>query len=172
MKFILRSVIITGLMLGLSSCLFKDPVFTGGFMPTDPAIAGVWMTEDESGDARGREFAVLAPVGNDAFMLNYPAGDKGGSYFEVRPLKIGDKDIWQVRLTATFEDGLPKSDTPIYTLLLLEKSGEGKLGIRPLKTEGEHTSSAAATKMALEDKSPDWDKLFGEAKTFVRLKDR
>jgi len=172
MKTILRFFAIAALALGLSSCLFKDPIFTGGFLTTDPAVAGVWMTEDESGDARGREFAVLAPVGNDAFMLNYPAGEKNGSYFEVRPLKIGDKDIWQVRLTATFEDGLPKSDTPAYTLLLVEKSSEGKLGIRPLKTEGDHTSSAAATKKALEDKSPDWNKLFGEAKTFVRLKDR
>ena len=172
MKTILHLLAIAALSLSLSSCLFTEPVFTEGFAKTDSSAAGVWMTEDETGDARGLEFAVLAPVGTDAFMLNYPVGSKGGSYFEVRSLKVADKEIWQVRLTATFEDGLPKSYTPTYTLLLVEKAGEGRLNIRPLQSEGEHTTSAAATKKALEDKSPAWDKLFGEAKTFVRLPDR
>ncbi|HEY1084524.1 MAG TPA: hypothetical protein VGE29_19815 [Prosthecobacter sp.] len=172
MKPLLHLLAAVVLSLGLSSCLFKEPVFTGGFVTPDADAAGVWMTEDETGDARGREFAVLAPVGNDAFMLNYPVGAKGGSYFEVRPLKVAGKDVWQVRLAATFEDGLPKADSPLYTLLLVEKTGEGKLSIRPLKTEGGHTSSAAATQKALSEKSPEWDKLFGDAKLFVRLKDR
>ncbi|MEN3941132.1 hypothetical protein WJU23_07555 [Prosthecobacter sp. SYSU 5D2] len=172
MKSIIHIAALLTLSLGLSSCLFTEPVFTGGFVQSDLSAAGVWMTEDETGDARGREFAVLAPVGQDAFTLNYPVGSKGSSYFEVRPLKVGDKDIWQVRLSATFEDGVPKSDTPVYTLLLVEKEGDGKLSIRPLKSEGDHTASAAATQKALSEKSPDWDKLFGEAKTFIRLKDR
>lgn len=172
MKPILHALAAVALVLSLSSCLFKEPVFTGGFVATDPEVAGVWMTEDETGDARAREFAVLAPVGTDAFMLNYPVGAKGSSYFEVRPLKVGGKDVWQVRLAATFEDGLPKNDSPNYTLLLVEKAGDGQLSIRPLKTEGEHTASAAATQKALLEKSPAWDKLFGDAKVFTRLKDR
>lgn len=172
MKSLFQLLALLTLSLGLSSCLFTEPVFTGGFTKTDSALAGVWLTEDETGDARSREFAVLAPVGEDAFMLNYPVGAKGSSYFEVRPLKIGGKDLWQVRLSATFEDGLPKADTPTYTLLLVEKAGSDKLNIRPLKSEGAHTASAAATLKALEAESPEWDKLFGEAKTFLRLEDR
>lgn len=172
MKSLLNLLILLTLSCGLSSCLFTEPVFTSGFAKPDSALAGVWLTEDETGDARGREFAVLAQVGEDAFMLNYPVGSKGGSYFEVRPLKVGTKDLWQVRLAVTFEDGLPKSDTPTYTLLLIEKAGEGKLNIRPLKSEGAHTASAAATLKALEAESPEWDQLFGEAKTFLRLEDR
>ncbi len=172
MKPILQFLTVTMLALSLSSCLFKDPVFTEGFTKADPALAGVWMSEDETGDPRGREFAVLAPIGADAFMLHYPVGNKGSSYFEARPLKVGDKEVWQVRLAATFEDGVPKTETPIYTLLLVENSGEGKLSIRALNNEGDHTTSAAATRQALDAKSPDWNKLFGEAKMFVRLKDR
>ena len=59
-----------------------------------------------------------------------------------------------------------------YTLLLVKKAGDDKLDILPLKSEGNHTASAAATKKALEEKSPAWDKLFGDAKSFTRLKDR
>jgi hypothetical protein len=172
MKSLFHFATLIAISLGLSSCLFTEPVFTGGFVQTDAAIAGVWMTEDETGDARGREFAVLVPVGQDAYTLNYPVGSKGSSYFEVRPLKVGEKDIWQVSLSATFEDGVPKPGSPIYTLLLVEKSGQGRLSIRLLKSEGDHTASAAATQKALSEKSPDWNKLFGEAKIFVRLKDR
>ncbi len=160
------------LTLSLSSCLFTEPVFTGGFVPTSRELAGVWMTEDESGDARAREFAVLSPVGTDAYTLNYPVGAKGSSYFEVQPLKLAGKDVWQVKLAVSFEDGLPKNETPVYTLLLVEKAGEGKLSVRALKNEGAHTASAAATQKALSEKSPEWENLFGEPKVFTRLKDR
>lgn len=172
MKNAFRLLTLAFLSLALSSCLFREPVFTEGFIKADSSVAGVYFTDDESGDERSREFAVLAPMGESSFMLNYPAGAKGGSYFEVKPLQVNGNDIWQIHLTATFEDGLPQKDTPTYTLLLVEKAGEGKLTIRPLKTEGDHTSSAAATMQALSGKNPDLDKLFGEAKTFVRLKDR
>jgi hypothetical protein len=173
MKPFLRLLAVATLMVGLTSCLFKEPIFTGGFLPTDPDLAGVWMADDENADARNREFAVISPVGSDAFTLNYPVGNKGGNYFEARPLKVAGKDIWQVQLTVTFEDGVPKKDTPTYTLLQVEKVGTNQLKVRSLKSEGDHTASAAATQKALSgDKSPDWDKLFGEAHSFTRLKDR
>jgi hypothetical protein len=172
MKPILHLLAAVALAVSLSSCLFTDPVFTQGFVKADPSLAGVWMTEDDTGDARGREFAALFPVGEDAFSLNYPVGNKGSSYFEVRPLKLEEKDLWQVRLAATFEDGVPKNGTPVYTLLWVEKKTENTLSIRHLKTQGEHTASAAATLKALKGKSAEWDNLFGESKTFVRLKDR
>lgn len=172
MKPILQLLALALLTTSLSSCLFKEPVFTEGFIQADSSLTGVYMSEDETGDPRGREFAVLAPVGKDAFMLHYPVGTKGSSYFEVRPLQISGKNLWQIKLVATYEDGLPKNDTPTYNLVLVDKSKEGQIAVRALKTEGDHTASAAATKKALSEKSPDWEKLFGESKTFVRLKDR
>lgn len=172
MKYLVSLLSAVALALSLSSCLFTEPVFTGGFVTAEPELAGVWMTEDESGDARGREFAVLSPVGTDAFTLNYPVGAKGSSYFEVRPLKLGGKDVWQVKLAVSYEDGVPKNDTPVYTLLLVEKAGEGKIKVRALKNEGAHTANAATTQKALMEKSPDWETLFGEPKVFTRLKDR
>lgn len=172
MKIILKLFTFFFLTAALSSCLFREPIFTEGFIKADSSLAGVYFTDDETGDERGREFAVLAPIGSDSFSLHYPVGTKGGSYFEVKPLQFAGKDIWQIRLAATFEDGLPQKDTPTYTLVLVEKTSEGKLSIRPLKAEGDHTASAATTLQALSAAKPDWDKLFGEAKTFVRLKDR
>ena len=155
-----------------TSCLFKEAIFSTGFVKIDATLAGVWTAEPEDGDPRGREFAVLVPVGQEAFMLHYPVGEKGSSYFEVRPLKVGEKDLWQVRLAAGLDSGIPKFDTPTYTLLWVEKSSPGNLSIRPLSHEGAHTSSAAAARQALETKGADWDKLFSEPKTFTRLPDR
>lgn len=172
MKPILQLLAIALLTTSLTSCLFQEPVFTEGFTQADSSLAGVYVGADETGDPRGNEFAVLAPFGKDTFMLHYPVGTKGSSYFEVKPLEISGKDLWQVKLVATYEDGLPKKDAPIYNVLLVDKSAEGKISIRVLKNEGDHTASAAATKKSLSEKSPDWEKLFGESKTFVRLKDR
>lgn len=160
------------LTLSLTSCLFKEAIFTSGFVKADPALAGVWMAEGENKDPRERDFAVLANVGGDAYMLHYPVGAKGGHYFEVRPLKLGDKDLWQVRLAASFDDGIPQADTPIYTICWIEKAGDGKLSVRALKNEGPHTAGAAQTRKALEDKTTDWNQLFGEATTFTRLHDK
>lgn len=171
MKALLHSVAALLLASCLSSCLFNEAIFTNGFATPDISLAGVWVTEDETGDPRGREFAVVAPVGN-AYMLNYPANARGSSYFEAQPLKIDDQDVWQLRLAVTFEDGLPKADSPLYTLLLVENKGPNKIEIRALKNEGEHTVSAAATRKAMEGKSSEWTKLFGEPKIFTRLPNR
>ncbi len=160
------------LCLGLSSCLYKEPVFTGGFQKTsDVTLAGVWMTESETGDPRERDFAVLAPVG-EAYMLHYPVGRKGGAYFEAQPLLARGKQLLQVHQVVSFDDGLPKADTPTYTVVWLEKTGEGKMSARALNHEGSHTVSAAAAKKALEDQSVDWNKLFGDAQVFVRLNEK
>lgn len=162
----------TLLTLSLTSCLFKEAVFTTGFIKIDPALPGVWMAEGENKDPREREFAVLAGIGDDAYMLHYPTGEKNGSYFEARPLKVNGRDLWQLRLAASFDDGIPKPGTPTYTVIWVEKTGENQLSIRSLKNEGGHTSGPAAARKALEDKSSDWNQLFGEKQTFVRLHDK
>ncbi|MDZ4289818.1 MAG: hypothetical protein U0984_17775 [Prosthecobacter sp.] len=172
MKTALRIAVVALLSLSLTSCLFKEPVFTSGFSPADPALGGVWMAEGENGDPREREFAVLAAVGADAYMLHYPAAQKDGTYFEVRPLKIRDKDLWQVRLVASFDDGLPGKDTPTYTIAWLQKTPDGKLSVRSLKGEGAHTAGPAQARKALEDQATDWNTLFGDPQTFTRLPDK
>ncbi|HYF36963.1 MAG TPA: hypothetical protein VD994_16820 [Prosthecobacter sp.] len=160
------------LCLALTSCLFKEPIFTSGFAPADPALGGVWMAEAEGGDPRERDFAVVAAIGSDSYMLHYPVARKGGTYFEARPLKVRDKDLWQVRLAVTYDDGLPDKDTPTYTILWLEKTGDNKLSVRSLKSEGPHTTGPAEARKALEDKAADWNILFGEAQVFTRLADK
>jgi hypothetical protein len=160
------------LAVSLTSCLFKEAIFTTGFVKVDPTLSGVWMAEGENKDPREREFAVLAAIGEDAYMLHYPVDQKGGHYFEARPLKVNDKDLWQVRHAVSFDDGLPKSDTPTYTLVWIEKAGENQFSVRSLNSDGPHTASVADTRKALEDKAGDWNKLFGEKQTFVRLQDK
>jgi hypothetical protein len=158
--------------LSLTSCLFKEPVFTNGFGAVDPALGGVWMAEGEGGDPRERDFAVVAAIGNDSYMLHYPVAHKGGSYFEARPVKVRDKDLWQVRLIVTYDDGLPNKDTPVYTVLWVEKTGDGKMSVRALKGEGPLTAGPAEARKALENKAADWNAIFGEAQVFTRLADK
>lgn len=172
MKAFIRLALCALLVLPLSSCLFKDPIFTDGFAKPDPAIAGVWMTEGEDNDPREREFAILAPIGTDAFVLHYPVAQKDGFYFEARPLKVRDRDLMQVRQIATFDDGIPKPDALTYTLIWLEPAGDGKISVRALTNEGPHTQGPADVKKAIEDPKTDWNKLFGEAQVFTRLKDK
>lgn len=172
MKTLARLLAVTLLTFGLSACLFKEAVFTSGFQKNDASLPGVWVSEDDSGDPRAREYAVLVPMSDEACMLHYPSGGRDGSYFEVRSLQVQGRTVWQLRLAATFGDGLPSAESPTYTLAWVDKIGEGKLSIRSLKTEGEHTADPAAVKKALEDKATDWNKLFGEAKVFLRLRDQ
>lgn len=172
MKNALRLVAAALLSLSFSSCLFKEPIFTSGFAATDPALSGVWTAEGESGDPREREFAILAAMGADTYMLHYPVARKGGTYFEARPLKVNGKDLWQVRLAVTFDDGLPAKDTPTYTIVWVEKTPDGKVVVRSLKSEGPHTTGPAQARKALEDPANDWTTLFGDPQTFTRLADK
>jgi hypothetical protein len=169
MKHILCAAL---LCLSLSSCLFKEPLFTSGYAPVDSSLIGVWMTEGDGKDPREREFAVVAGMGADTLMLHYPVGQKGGNYFEARPLKVRGRDLWQLRLATTFDDGVPDKDTPTYTLIWIEKKGDGQFSVRHLSSEGPHTASAAEARKALESDKSDWEKLFGEALLFTRLNEQ
>lgn len=172
MNALLRSALCGLVVLSLSACLFKEPIFTEGFTKLDPAVAGVWTAEGDDNDPREREFAVVAPIGTEAYMLHYPAGEKDGFYFEARPLKVRDREVWQLRQVAAFREGAPTAEALTYTLIWPEAAGEGKVSIRSVRTEGPQTEGPAALKKALEDPKGDWNELFGEAKVFTRLKDK
>src|SRR3982750_2665811 len=121
MKTLLTILLGLTLAVSLSSCLFKDPVFAQGFTKADAALGGIWASEGENGDPRKIEFAVCAPLDDERLLIHYPSAEKAGFYFEARALKIRDRSLLQLRVLASFNDGLPKPDAERYTLLWLEK---------------------------------------------------
>lgn len=106
-------------------------------------------------------------------MLHHPSGEKGGLYYEARPLVIRDRTLLQLRVLASFSDGIPKADAERYTLLWIEKEADGRnLRVRCLGGDGVKDRSPAEVRKELENPPGDWSKLFGEPAVFHRLKDR
>ncbi len=126
------------------------------------------MAEGDNHDPRERQFAVVAQVG-EALMIHYPVHEKGASYFEAKPVKVGKHELLQVRLAATYEEGLPDGDALTHTLIWLQKDAPDTFTVRALSSEGVQTSSPAALKKALEAEGSDWNKIFGEPLIFKRL---
>ena len=153
----------------LTSCLFKEPVFTEGFSKVDEELAGVWVADGENGDPRKNEFAVCVPLDAERYLLHYPAGEKGGFYYEARPLEIRGRTLLQLRTLATFSDGLPKADAERYTLLWIDSDSNG-FSVRALDGEGVNGKGPEAIRKLIDDSSGDWSKLFGDPMTFSRLK--
>lgn len=153
----------------LTSCLFKEPVFTEGFSKVDEELAGVWVVDGENGDPRKTEFAVCVPLDAERYLLHYPAGEKGGFYYEARPLEIRGRTLLQLRTLATFSDGLPKADAGRHTLLWIDSDPSG-FSVRALGGEGVKGKEPAAIRKLIEDSTGDWSQLFGDAMTFRRLK--
>lgn len=97
-------------LCSLSGCLFKQPVFTEGF-----ARIGVWAADGKNGDPRQTEFAVCAPLDGDRYLLQHPAGpsggllNAGGLLYEARLLHVRGRSLLQLRLLASFTDGLAKA---------------------------------------------------------------
>ena len=173
MKILTRLLLLAALACSFSACLFKEPVFTEGFAKTDASLGGVWATDGEDGDARKIEFAVCAPLDDGRYILHHPSGEKAGLYYEARPLVIRERTLLQLRVLASFSDGLPGADAERYTLVWIEKKADGKkLRVRALGGDGVKDKSPAAIRKALETQSTDWGKLFGEPAAFHRLKDR
>ena len=81
----------------LASCLFKDPVFTDGFVKTDDSITGVWVMEEED----EAELAACFKVDDSHYVLHYPAREKDGVYYSMQPLKVRDRDLLQVQALGT-----------------------------------------------------------------------
>ncbi len=176
MKIIARFFVVVLLMCSFTACVFREPVFTEGFAKADAALGGVWATDGSDGgeaDPRKIEFAVCAPLDEGRYILHHPSSERGGVYYEARPLLIRDRTVLQLRVLASFSDGLPKADAERYTLLWIEKDAVGgKLRVRALGGEAVKTKSPAELRKALETQSTDWMKFFGEAATFQRLKER
>lgn len=181
MNILPRSAFLLMLAALLSGCLFNEPifkdglgeaVFRDGLAKADPSLAGVWATDDGSGDPRKIEFAVCAPLESGAYLLHHPAGKKDGIYYEARPLKIRERTLMQLRVIATFDGGVPKTDTERYTLIWLEKDAAGQtIRVRALGGEGVKEKGPAQVKALLEKADSEWPALFGDAETFRRCKD-
>jgi hypothetical protein len=172
MKTPIRFLLVALLASFLTGCLFKEPVFDQGFSKVDPSLGGVWATDGKDGDPRKIEFAVCAPLDEDRYVVNHPSAEKGALFYEARLLKVRNRTLLQLRLLASFNDGLPKPDQERYTLLWIEKdaSADG-LSVRSLGGEGVKEKGAAEVRRLLEAASTDWNGLFGEAMQFHKLKD-
>lgn len=146
-------------------------MFEQGFSKIDPALNGVWASEAENGDPRKMEFAVCAALDDDRYVLNHPSTEKGSLFYEARLLKVQDHTLLQLRLLASFNDGIPKADAERYTLLWIEKGpAESGMKIRSLDGKSVKEKGPAEVKQLLEDPSTDWSKLFGEASAYRKLK--
>ncbi|MEQ1854189.1 MAG: hypothetical protein ABMA01_21670 [Chthoniobacteraceae bacterium] len=173
MKILTQLLLTAAMMCLCSSCLFKEPVFADGFAKTDPGLPGVWVSEEEKGDPRKLEFAVVAPIDDTRLVLHHPSGEKGGLYYEARQLGVRGRTVLQLRVLATFSDGIPKPDAERYTLLWLEKADDGKkLRIRAMGGDGVKDKSPVDVRKFLEDPAADWNDAFGEVVIFRRLEDR
>lgn len=160
------------LLQTLTSCVFKEPVFTTGFGAADPGLAGVWATDGEGGDPRKIEFAVFLPLDDSRWVLHYPTNEKDGFYFEARPLGLRDRDVLQLRVLGTMKAGPAKPDETNYTLLWLEKKAAGVLSVRALSGGDEANKRGPdGTRKLLEDPTSDWTAVFGEPLEFKKLKD-
>jgi hypothetical protein len=172
MKTLSRFLFVVVVVSSLTGCLFKEAVFEQGFSKIDPALNGVWATEGEDRDPRKMEFAVCASIDDDRYVLNHPSAEKGSLFYEARLLKVQDRTLLQLRLLASFNDGLPKVDAERYTLLWIEKDPAGSgMKVRSLGGEGIKEKGPGEVKRLLET-STEWNSFFGEALMFRRLKDK
>jgi len=172
MKLLLRSLLALALGFSFTACLFNEPIFKEGFSKTDAALAGVWAADARNGDPRKMEFAMCAPLDDDRYVLHHPAVEKDSIYYEARPLKIRDRNLLQLRVLATFSDGLPKSNAERYTLLWIEKDAVAEtFRVRSLGGDGVKDKGPAQVREFLEKPESDWSTIFGEALSFRRLKD-
>jgi hypothetical protein len=171
----MKTLPFAGLMLAallpvmLSACLFKDPVFTTGFVKADNSITGVWVAEDEADDMEKADLAACFKVDEGTYILHYPAREKDGIYFAMQPLRVRDRDVLQVRALGTLKDGpVRPGDKEVYTLIWIEKKETGKLSVRPLNGRVEK-KGPAEVKRLLEDPATQWNDLFADAKAFMRI---
>jgi hypothetical protein len=172
MRIILRILATIALACSLCACLFKEPVYTEGFVKIDPGLGGVWATQDKDGDLRKIEFAVCAPLDENRSILHALASGKEGAYYEVRMLKVRDHPLLQLRMLATFDEGLSKVDDERYAILRLEGDLKGSaIKVFALDDDRVEGKGPAEVKRLLESPSEDWKALFGEGMVYRRMKD-
>ena len=167
--FFVSVLLATVLPVILSSCLFKDPVFTEGFAKTDDSLVGVWTLEEGADDPAKAELAAFFKVDETNFMLHYPAREKDGMYFAAQPLKVNGRDLLQLRGLGTLVNRPVKpGDKEVYTLVWIEKQADGSLKVRPLKGDLGQKTTAEVRKM-IEDKGAKWEEIFVDPKVFKRI---
>lgn len=167
----LTALLFAGLLpVILGSCLFKEPVFTSGFGGTDASLIGVWGAEDELDDMEKAELAALLKIDDAKYLLHYPAREKDGIYYPAQPLTLRGRLILQIQALGTLKQPLIKPGAgEVYTLVWIEKQGDGRLSIRPLNGKMEKVGPEA-TRKKLEDAATDWSELFVEPKVFKRVR--
>lgn len=155
----------------LTSCVFEKPVFTTGFSKVDASLGGVWVTSEKDQDPRKQQFAVFAPLDEERWLLQYPAGAvDDGMAFEARAIQVGGRVVLQLRAIASFAEGLPKPDAKIFTLLWVEKQkAPDMLQVRALDGDISNTQTPEALRALLEEPSAKWESFFGEPMLFRRL---
>ena len=138
----------------------------------DPRLSGVWAAQEDN-DPRKTEFAVCAPLDEDRCILHSPAAGTDGIYYEARMLKVRDHLLLQLRMIASFSNGLPKSNENIYTLLWVEGDLKGPT-ITVFSLDGERLKGKGAEEVrrALESPAQDWGSFFGKGVVYRRLKDK
>lgn len=166
MKTAIR-LLVVALPLLLASCLFKEPIFTTGFIKTDDAINGIWLA-DEDKDKDEKPFAAVFKIDDEQYLLHYPTLPKDGFYYSMKPLKIRDRLVLQVRAIASAKGEVPApGKDEAYTLIWVETTEANKLSVRALDGKLEKKSRAEVKKL-IEDPTGDWAPLFGEAMIFQR----
>jgi len=117
------------------------------------------------------ECAMCASLDDDRHILNHPSADKGSLFYEARLLKVQDRTLLQLRLLASFNDGIPKGDAERYALLWIEKGhAESGLKVRSLGGDGVKEKGSAEVKRLLENSATDWNSLLGDSSVFRKLK--
>lgn len=161
------------LPLLLSACLFKEPIFTTGFIKTDDAITGIWLAdEDKDKPDDKKPFAAVFKIDDDQYLLHYPTLPKDGFYYSMKPLKIRDRLVLQVRAIASAKGEVPvPGKDEAYTLIWVEKNSDTKLTVRALLGNLEKKTPAEVSKL-IEDPAGDWTPLFGDPMVFERTNKR
>lgn len=168
--FFVSVLLATVLPAILSSCLFKDPVFTEGFAKADDSIVGIWKIEEGEDDSAKVELAACFKVDERNYLLHYPANKEDGIYFAAQPLKILGRDLLQVRALGSLKNRPVKpGDKEVYTLIWIEKQADGSLKVRPLKGADLEKKTPAEVRKLIENKETKWEEIFVDPEVFKRI---
>jgi hypothetical protein len=135
---IARFILVLGGALLLAGCLFERPVFTAGFTALPEAMAGVWVSVGDATDPRKSEYAVLAPIEGDRWLLAHPAGPGAETvYYEVRGRTPAEgRQLLQLRTMSSFSRGIPGTEEKNYTVIELKHLSPTEVQVRLLDDNG------------------------------------
>ena len=88
-------------------------------------------------------------------------------------VKVRERNLLQLRLLASFNDGLPKADADSYTLVWLDGDLKGpSIKMFALNGKAVEGKGPDQVKQMLESASQDWSALFGDPAIYRRLEDK